>query len=537
MAVANAQHTADFTCNGGPLDTVAEAAPTDEIAPVLEPAARPASPRSAAELKTRPGRDEQRTKKGDGELVVTSSRRVDGTLPRTEEERLQAKVTRLCAEAAASRGLLEEREHQTHPRANSGGCGRGTSEVSLIEAERNVLASVYKEATLNSEVGVDQTLEKYVEDGSDRFRRLLPEDVNQVQPRRARSTPAIMKELRYGIFPGVNRIKECYLAVLRLTMTGHPTRGQLIGAAKAKCDGQNTFDVLNPTVSDKLPCPPLSNWRTLQDIDRFGGRATVADLTGPASHRIPATPGASQAEVSDLDPLSPGNNEDGADADISTDCNDDGYRSAPLSSTFSRGKQNVFKGRLISRKTFKAAKRAEIHLMRNVAANTAALESLAKLAAPRTALVFLSTPTAVNSDCGHRWCALEMRRRLLPAEDEDKDEKRRQKCGGDFEVSSERPARRGRGGLSRGFGRRRGRAELQSFPHGKEEEYVQAPNSRGAGGCGRASCIVRGRRRGHCFAPGRGQLSRRTRTVRFDDVTSSSFSSTWSFPASPPPPS
>jgi len=535
MADANAQPMADFTCSNGPLDTVAEAAPTDEIGPVLAPAARPASPRSAAELKTRPGRDEQRTTEGDGELVVNSSRRVDGTLPRTKEERLHAEVTRLRTEAAASPGLLEEREHQTHTRANSG-LGRDTGEVSWIEAGRNELSSVYKEATFNSEVGVDQSLETYVEDVSDRFRHRIPEDVNQFQRRRARSTPAIMQELRYGIFSGVNRFKECYLTVLRLKMTSHPTREQLIGAAKAKFYGLKPLDGLNPSVSDTPTCPPLINWRTLKDIDRFGGRVTNVDLTGTRSHIIPETPGASQAEVSDLDPLSPGDNEDGADAYISTDCNDDGDGSAPLSSSFSLGRQNVFQGRRTGRKTFEAAKIAEFHFAREVAANTAALESLAESAAQRTACVVLSTPTAVNSECGRRWCALEMRQRLLPDKDKDKDEKRCKKNGGDFQVSAEGPARRGRGGLVLGVGRRRGRAELQGYPHGKEEEYVQATNSRGAGACGRASCIVRGRGRGRCVAPGRNQLSKRTRTVRFADVTSSVFSSSLSLHASPPPP-
>jgi len=47
-ADADGQHTADFTCNDGPLDTGAEPTPTDEIAPVAAPPARPASPRSAA---------------------------------------------------------------------------------------------------------------------------------------------------------------------------------------------------------------------------------------------------------------------------------------------------------------------------------------------------------------------------------------------------------------------------------------------------------------------------------------------------------
>jgi len=410
MADEDGQHMADFTCNDGPLDTVAETTPTHAIAPVVAPPARPASPRSAAELTTRPGRDERKTTEGDGELAGHAALRLEGTLLGTEEERMRAEVTRLRAEAAASRGFLKERQQQTNPRANAGGCGRGTRGLSWIEAERNVLSCVFKEATLNSEVGVDQTLENFDEDMSDRFRRRLPDDMNQVQRRRARSTPAIMKDLTYGIFPGINRFKECYLAVLRLKMTGHPTPERLIGAAKAKYNGLSPYDGLNPSVSDKLPCPPLSNWRILKEIDRFGGGATVVALAGTAAHRNPTTPGASQAEAADLDPLSLGNNDDGEDADLATDGKDDGDGSAPLSSTFSRGKKSVLQERPIGCKAAKAATRAEVHLMREAAASTAALESLADSAAQRIALAFWSTPTAVNSECGRRWWALEMRR-------------------------------------------------------------------------------------------------------------------------------
>jgi len=48
----------------------------------------------------------------------------------TEEKRLRAEVTRLRAEAAASRGFLEERQQQANPRANAGSCGRGTRGLS-----------------------------------------------------------------------------------------------------------------------------------------------------------------------------------------------------------------------------------------------------------------------------------------------------------------------------------------------------------------------------------------------------------------------
>ena len=139
--------------------------------------------------------------------------------------------------------------------------------------------------------------------------------------------------------------------------------------------------------------------------------------------------------------------------------------------------------------------------MSEAADSTAALESLADSAAQRTALAFWSTPTAVNSKCGRRLWALEMRRRLQQAVDKDRGERRPQD-GGDFEVSSEAPPHRGRGGLSRGVGRRHGRAELQGDLNGNEDEDLRATNSRGGGGRGRAS--VRGRGRGRCAASCRG---------------------------------
>ena len=86
---------------------------------------------------------------------------------------------------------------------------------------------------------MDQTLQTFDEIVADRFRRRLPSDMSKVARRRARSTQAIMKELRYGIFPAVHRFKECYLAVLKFKMTGHASPEQLINAAKVKYNGLN----------------------------------------------------------------------------------------------------------------------------------------------------------------------------------------------------------------------------------------------------------------------------------------------------------
>jgi len=299
----------------------------------------------------------------------------------TEEDRLRAEVLQLRAEAAASRGLIEERSRRASHVSTAG--GRGTRGVSWIEAERNVLASVYKEATLNAEVEVDQSLERYDEDVADRFRRRLPAEINQLERRRARSTAAIMKELRYNMFPAVNRFKECYLAVVNLKMTGNPTAEQLINAAKAKYNGLNPYDGLTAVVASKLKGPPLSNWRILKDTDTFSGGATLMALASAAPSTV-ASPRGRRTTGSE-DPLSPGVMGDSDD--------DDGNGNAPLSSTFTRG-QRLFQERPMGNKAAKATSRAEAHLIWEAAASTAALESLAASPAQRTALAFWSTPQA-----------------------------------------------------------------------------------------------------------------------------------------------
>jgi len=79
---------------------------------------------------------------------------------------------------------------------------RGVRGVSWSQDEREVLCTVYVEATLNAEVGIDQRLETFKEDYSSRFRARLPDDMPPVERRRSRSTSAIHKELS---FPTVER--------------------------------------------------------------------------------------------------------------------------------------------------------------------------------------------------------------------------------------------------------------------------------------------------------------------------------------------
>jgi len=374
----------------------------------------------------------------------------------TEEDRLRAEVLQLRAEAAASRGLFEERSRRAS--IFSTASGRGARGVSWIEAGRNMLASVYKEATLNAELGMDQSLERFDEDVADCFRRRLPADMNQVERRCARSTAAIMKELRYNMFPAVNRFKECYLAVVNLKMTSNPTAEQLINAVKAKYNCLNPYDGLNAAVAAMLKCPPLSNWRILKDTDKFSGGATQMALASAAPSTA-ASPRGRRTTGSE-DPLSPGIMGDSDD--------DDGNGNAPLSSTFTRG-QRLSQERPMGKKAGKATSRAEANLVREATANTAALESLAASAAQRTALEFCSTPEASNSSEGRKWWATEVRRRLHESEDKDKDaQKGSEMEDGDlFAALPSAPRRQGQGALGR---RRRACDELDYNTDEVEEE-------------------------------------------------------------------
>jgi len=84
--------------------------------------------------------------------------------------------------------------------AGTGG-SRPTRGVGWIREEREVLCAVYVEATLNSEVGTDQRMENFKSDCCGWFRARLPDSLPKMERRRARSTPAIDKKLKYNICP------------------------------------------------------------------------------------------------------------------------------------------------------------------------------------------------------------------------------------------------------------------------------------------------------------------------------------------------
>jgi len=129
--------------------------------------------------------------------------------------------------------------------------------VGWIHDEREVLCGVCVEATLNSEVGTDKRMETFKSDFCGRFRARLPDSLPQVDRRRARSTPAIDKELKYNIFPMVESFKNMYMSVLIAKLTGNPTPADLINATVAKWNGLSPYEGFKAEVITTLKCPPL----------------------------------------------------------------------------------------------------------------------------------------------------------------------------------------------------------------------------------------------------------------------------------------
>lgn len=100
---------------------------------------------------------------------------------------------------------------------------------------------------------------------------------------------------------------------------------------------------------------------------------------------------------------------------------DDGDGNFSLSSAFTRC-ERLFQQLHKRNKAAKYISRAEAHLMREAAANMAALEPLASSAAQRTAVAFCSTPEASNWPERRKWWANMVRQRLQESEDMEEDQ-------------------------------------------------------------------------------------------------------------------
>jgi len=261
--------------------------------------------------------------------------------------------------ATGSEQELKEDPVQYDPVSNisrdpgSGG-SRPTRGVRWIRDEREVLCAVYVEATLKSEVGTDQRMETFKSDYCGSFRARLPDSLPQVERRRAQSTMAIDKELKYNIFPVVESFKNLYMSVLNAKLTGNPTPSELINGTVAKHNGLRPYEGFKAEVVATLRCPALPYWRILRRLDRFSGAAPVAAMR--ASHRPSSPHGAAGAELWDEDPLDGLTDED---EDVSM---------GPSSSMYARGRQkrkrSVFQQRPVGNKAAKASSRMEATLQR-----------------------------------------------------------------------------------------------------------------------------------------------------------------------------
>ena len=379
--------------------------------------------------------------------------------------------------------------------AGTGG-SRPTRGVGWIRDEREVLCAVYVEATLNSEVGTDQRMETFKSDYCGRFRARLPDSLPQVDRRRARSTPAIDKELKYNIFPMVDGFKNMYMSVLNAKLTGNPTPTDLINATVAKWNGLSPYEGFKAEVVATLKCPPLPYWRILRQLDRFSGAATVAAMR--ARQRAQGLDGAPSAELCDEDPLDGLSDEE---EDLSN---------VPSSSTYARSRQqrkkSVFQERPLGNKAAKASSRMEAALHRESVSNTVALNALARSAADRADIAFWSSPAAANSAEGREWWAREMQRQLRDADDRPPaaEHANAPEAGEEALLQRQLDAATAAAEAVHPRGNRRG--------HGRGRGGVLG-GDRGAGRCGqRAAVPARGGRGGRVRGGGRGggvQLTRR----------------------------
>jgi len=268
------------------------------------------------------------------------------------------------------------------------GTPRGVRGVSWSHVEREILCTVYVEATPNAEVGIDQRLETFKKDYSSRSRARLPEEMPRVERRGSRSTSAIFKDLRYIIFPTVDRLRNSYVSMVRYKLTGNPTPAGVRNAALAMYHGMRPYEVFKAEVAAKLDKNPLRLWNVLKQLDRFSGSATMEALGCPR-HSAPD----SVDEVDDEEDL----------------------LNEPTSSTYARTKkqrrQSGFQERPTGTKAAKNFSRIEAALQQESVAHTTALKSISKSKAERSSVAFYASPVAASTEEIRAWWARKASRR------------------------------------------------------------------------------------------------------------------------------
>jgi len=125
----------------------------------------------------------------------------------------------------------EAPDQKTNKDARQGRLGRG---LEWLPLELVLLCKAYRSVTLDSVKRTDQRAPQYEAAVADTFRGLLEKSgLRNIDKRKKRSTNAIMRVLRYKVFPDVVKIKDSYLAVTRRKMTGNMTEQQTENAAIA----------------------------------------------------------------------------------------------------------------------------------------------------------------------------------------------------------------------------------------------------------------------------------------------------------------
>ena len=276
--------------------------------------------------------------------------------------------------------------------ARHGRLGRG---LEWLPLEFVLLSKAYRTVTLDSVKGTDQRAPQYEAAVADKFRGLLNNSgLRNIDKRKQRSTKAIMRTLRYKVFPDVLKIKDSYLAVTRRKMTGNLTEEQMENAAIAHFNGVRGGDLYasatRPEVMATLKCKHMESFKVLRGMDKF---STAVGMMATPPTPAAARPTGAAGRGDEIFASSSGE----SDAGVHKPRFGGTAKSAARTS-------GQFQDRPTGSKAAKAACKAEMQqqremaaMQRESAANTAALQALAASAKERSSILFWSSAEASKS--------------------------------------------------------------------------------------------------------------------------------------------
>jgi len=332
--------------------------------------------------------ERQRTRPQDGRSARTTTKedlRATGRSLRAEDEEEFGGADADAAEEEAP-------DQKTNKDARQGRLSRG---LEWLPLELVLLCKAYRSVTLDSFKRTDQRAPQYEAAVADTFRGLLEKSgLRNIDKRKKRSTNAIMRVLRYKVFPDVVKIKDSYLAVTRRKMTGNMTEQQTENAAIAYFNGHRGGDLYAAAtlreVMATLKCKHMDSFKVLRDLDKFS--TAVGMMAHPPTVAAPRPTGLA-GQV------------DGGVSSSRERCDDDARQPRLSSRTKSTAHNSGhFQERPTGSKAAKAACRAEMQQQREVAALqcesaaiTAALQALAASAQERINILCWTSAEASKS--------------------------------------------------------------------------------------------------------------------------------------------